>query len=231
MASAGLGASARTTRSTLRSIALLQQAPGADRRRAAYDEATDLLETALAVDPRNRAAPISGSAEVAQAQQLPGKAVQILCRCAEARAERRQRARRPGRGLCPARRRRARPPESRAGADLVPPALPAGDRSSPRVIQRGRPPKSLAAQRPEQGAAPPAPDNCQHDSPPSGFREGPRASCRTPSPARARRILDGQRLRAAFRDRCRAAASASSAPGRLRGSGAASCGAGRRRRR
>lgn len=41
-----------------------------------HDEATDLYETALAVDPRNRDAYL-GLARVAQAQQLPGKAIRL----------------------------------------------------------------------------------------------------------------------------------------------------------
>ena len=40
------------------------------------DDATDLYETALAVDPRNRAAYL-GLARVAQAQRLPGKAIRL----------------------------------------------------------------------------------------------------------------------------------------------------------
>ena len=39
-----------------------------------YDAATDMLETALVVDPRNRDAYV-GLARVAQAQKLPGKAI------------------------------------------------------------------------------------------------------------------------------------------------------------
>lgn len=41
-----------------------------------YAEATDALETALAVDPRNRAAYIA-LARVAQGQKLPGKAIRL----------------------------------------------------------------------------------------------------------------------------------------------------------
>jgi Tfp pilus assembly protein PilF len=58
-----------------RSVALTQQAQtlhGA----AQYQEATDLLETALAVDPRNRQA-YMGLARVAQSQKLPGKAIRF----------------------------------------------------------------------------------------------------------------------------------------------------------
>ena len=58
-----------------RSVALTQQAQalaGA----VQYDQAVDLLETALAVDPRNRGAYIA-LARVAQAQKLPGKAIRL----------------------------------------------------------------------------------------------------------------------------------------------------------
>jgi Tfp pilus assembly protein PilF len=41
-----------------------------------HNEATDLYETALAVDPRNRAAYL-GLARLAQAQRLPGKAIRL----------------------------------------------------------------------------------------------------------------------------------------------------------
>jgi Tfp pilus assembly protein PilF len=41
-----------------------------------YSEAIDVLETALAVDPRNRAAYL-GLARVAQGQKLPGKAIRL----------------------------------------------------------------------------------------------------------------------------------------------------------
>jgi Tfp pilus assembly protein PilF len=41
-----------------------------------YGEATDLLETALAIDPRNRQAYV-GLAKAAQGQKLPGKAVKF----------------------------------------------------------------------------------------------------------------------------------------------------------
>ena len=58
-----------------RSIALLragQSAQAAGR----LSEASDLIETALAVDPRNRAGYVA-LARVAQAQDLPGKAIRL----------------------------------------------------------------------------------------------------------------------------------------------------------
>lgn len=58
-----------------RSAALSRQAQAA-LQAARHDEATDLFETALAVDPRNREAYL-GLARVAQAQRLPGKAIRL----------------------------------------------------------------------------------------------------------------------------------------------------------
>ena len=58
-----------------RSMALLQQGQALTAA-ARYNEAIDALETALAVDPRNRAAYIS-LARVAQGQKLPGKATRL----------------------------------------------------------------------------------------------------------------------------------------------------------
>ena len=58
-----------------RSAALAQQAQALNGQ-ARYQEATDLFETALAVDPRNRAAYI-GLARAAQGLKLPGKAVKF----------------------------------------------------------------------------------------------------------------------------------------------------------
>ncbi len=58
-----------------RSVALAQEAQGLSAA-AKHQEAIDLLETALAVDPRNRQAYI-GMARVALAQRLPGKAIRF----------------------------------------------------------------------------------------------------------------------------------------------------------
>jgi Tfp pilus assembly protein PilF len=58
-----------------RSLALLQQGEAA-RRAGNLASANDFLETALVVDPRNRAAYIA-LGHVAQAQQLPGKAIRL----------------------------------------------------------------------------------------------------------------------------------------------------------
>ena len=58
-----------------RSIALMQAGEAA-RRAGDLNGASDLIETALAVDPRNRAAYVA-LAHVAQAQALPGKAIRL----------------------------------------------------------------------------------------------------------------------------------------------------------
>lgn len=58
-----------------RSIALLQQGQALTAA-GQYNQAIDMLETALAVDPRNRQA-YSALARVAQAQKLPGKATRL----------------------------------------------------------------------------------------------------------------------------------------------------------
>jgi len=57
-----------------RSAALVRQAQAVAA--ADQNQATDLLETALAVDPRNREAYL-GLARIAQAQRLPGKAIRL----------------------------------------------------------------------------------------------------------------------------------------------------------
>jgi Tfp pilus assembly protein PilF len=58
-----------------RSIALTEQAQALNAQ-GRYQEATDLLESALAVDPRNRQAYL-GLARSAQGQKLPGKAIKF----------------------------------------------------------------------------------------------------------------------------------------------------------
>ena len=58
-----------------RSTALLDQGYAAQKQ-GDYDTATGLYESALAVDPANRAAFIA-LAQVARAQQLPGKAIRL----------------------------------------------------------------------------------------------------------------------------------------------------------
>ncbi len=58
-----------------RSLELLQQGQALSAA-AQYDQAIDVLESALAVDPRNRAAYVA-LARVAQGQKLPGKATRL----------------------------------------------------------------------------------------------------------------------------------------------------------
>ena len=58
-----------------RSVQLVEQAQGLTAA-GRHNEAIDLLETALAVDPRNRGAYIA-LGRVAQAQRLPGKAIRL----------------------------------------------------------------------------------------------------------------------------------------------------------
>ena len=58
-----------------RSVALQQQGQALIAS-GQYNEATDVLESALAVDPRNRGAYI-GLARAAQGQKLPGKAIRL----------------------------------------------------------------------------------------------------------------------------------------------------------
>ena len=134
-----------------RSAALVAQA---QTRSAAgqHDQATDLLETALAVDPGNRAAYIA-LGRVAQAQRLPCKAigyyadalrlepndVNALASQGEAYVQR---------GAVD----RARQNLQRVQSLCANPCPQAQQLAS--VIQRGPPAEVLAAQRPEQGAPP-----------------------------------------------------------------------------
>jgi Tfp pilus assembly protein PilF len=74
MASAGHG-QRPDSQVDARSMALLQQGQALTAA-SRLDQAIDVLETALAVDPRNRAAYVA-LARVAQAQKLPGKAVRL----------------------------------------------------------------------------------------------------------------------------------------------------------
>ncbi len=74
MASAGHGQRA-DDQIDARSLALLQQGQALTTA-GKYDEAVDTLESALVVDPRNRAAYVA-LARVAQAQKLPGKAIKF----------------------------------------------------------------------------------------------------------------------------------------------------------
>jgi Tfp pilus assembly protein PilF len=74
MASAGHG-QRPDSQIDARSMALLQQGQALTAS-AQYNQAIDTLETALAIDPRNRAAYVA-LARVAQGQKLPGKAIRL----------------------------------------------------------------------------------------------------------------------------------------------------------
>ncbi len=74
MASAGQGQLPDDQIDT-RSMALLQQGQALTAS-GQYDQAIDALESALVIDPRNRAAYVA-LARVAQGQKLPGKAVRL----------------------------------------------------------------------------------------------------------------------------------------------------------
>jgi Tfp pilus assembly protein PilF len=137
-----------------RSTALVQQAQaqtGAGR----LEEANDLLETALAVDPRNRAAYIA-LGHVAQAQRLPGKAVRYYADAL--RMEPNDVNALAGQGEAYVQRgavERARRNLERVQTLCHQPCPQAQQLAA--VIQRGPPADVLAAQRPEQGAPPASP--------------------------------------------------------------------------
>jgi len=133
-----------------RSAALVQQAQ-AQTASGRYDEATDLLETALAVDPRNRAAYIA-LGRVAQAQRLPGKAVRYYADALrmepnDVNALAGQGEAYVQRGAVERARRNLARVQTLCGRNACPQA-----QQLAAMIQRGPPADVLAAQRPEQGA-------------------------------------------------------------------------------
>lgn len=141
-----------------RSMALVQQAQ-AQSAAGRYSEANDLLETALAVDPGNRAAYIA-LGRVAQAQHLPGKAVRLFADAL--RLEPNDVTALAGQGEAYVQRGavdRARQNLARVQRLCRQPCPQAQQLAA--IIQRGPPADVLAAQRPEQGAPtePPAPRN------------------------------------------------------------------------
>jgi tetratricopeptide (TPR) repeat protein len=141
-----------------RSTALVQQAQAASAV-GHYDQANDLLETALAVDPRNRGAYIA-LGRVAQAQRLPGKAVRLYADAL--RLEPNDVAALSAQGEAYVQRGavdRARQNLARVQTLCRQPCPAAAQLAT--VIQRGPPAEVLAAQRPEQGAPTerPAPRN------------------------------------------------------------------------
>jgi len=115
-----------------------------------HNEAIDLLETALAVDPRNRGAYIA-LGRVAQAQRLPGKAVRYYADALrlepnDVNALASQGEAFVQRGAVERARRNLERVQSLCGN----PCPQAQQLAA--VIQRGPPAEVLAAQRPEQGA-------------------------------------------------------------------------------
>lgn len=137
-----------------RSTALVQQAQ-TQSAAGRYDEANDLLETALAVDPRNRAAYIA-LGHVAQAQRLPGKAVRYYADAL--RMEPNDVNALAGQGEAYVQRgavERARRNLERVQSLCRQPCPQAQQLGA--VIQRGPPAEVLASQRPEQGAPPASP--------------------------------------------------------------------------
>jgi Tfp pilus assembly protein PilF len=137
-----------------RSSTLVQQAQ-AQSAAGRYEEANDLLETALAVDPRNRGAYIA-LGHVAQAQRLPGKAVRYYADAL--RMEPNDVNALAGQGEAYVQRgavERARRNLERVQTLCHQPCPQAQQLSA--VIQRGPPAEVLASQRPEQGAPPASP--------------------------------------------------------------------------
>jgi Tfp pilus assembly protein PilF len=135
-----------------RSTSLVQQAQ-AQSAAGRLDEANDLLETALAVDPRNRAAYIA-LGHVAQAQHLPGKAVRYYADAL--RMEPNDVNALAGQGEAYVQRgavERARRNLERVQSLCRQPCPQAQQLAA--VIQRGPPAEVLAAQQPEHGAPPP----------------------------------------------------------------------------
>lgn len=134
-----------------RSAALVEQG----RQHAAagrHNEAIDHFETALAVDPRNRAAYVALGG-VAQVQRLPGKAIRLYGDAL--RLEPNDVAALGGQGEAYVQRgavARARANLERVRSLCGQPCPQAQQLAA--AIERGPPPDVLAAQRPEQGAPP-----------------------------------------------------------------------------
>src|SRR5436189_1155333 len=138
-----------------RSSALVEQAQ-AQTSAGHLDVANDLLETALAVDPRNRGAYVA-LGRVAQAQRLPGKAVRYYADALrmepnDVNALAGQGEAYVQRGAVERARRNLQRVQTLCGRNACPQA-----QQLAAVIQRGPPADVLAAQRPEQGAPPATP--------------------------------------------------------------------------
>jgi Tfp pilus assembly protein PilF len=138
-----------------RSVALTQQAQALTAQ-GKYQDATDLLESALAVDPRNRPAYIA-LARAAQGQKLPGKAVKFYFEALK--LEPNDLAALEGQGEALVQRgavERAKRNLDRIKTLCRAPCAAATTLAA--AIAKGPPPEVLAAQRPEVGA-PPTKDN------------------------------------------------------------------------
>jgi Tfp pilus assembly protein PilF len=134
-----------------RSVALTQQAQTLTAQ-GRYSEATDLLESALAVDPRNRAAYI-GLARAAQGEKLPGKAIKFYFEALK--LEPNDVAALAGQGEALVQRgavERAKQNLERIKTLCTSPCPQATQLAA--IIAKGPPPEVLTAQRPEVGAPP-----------------------------------------------------------------------------
>ena len=119
-----------------------------------HEQAIDLLETALVVDPRNRAAYINLGRE-AQAQRLPGKAIRFYGQALRLEPNDLDALRGQGEAFM------QRGAIERARANLARMRTLCGQacpqaQQLAAAIDRGPPAELLAAQRPEQGAPQPA---------------------------------------------------------------------------
>jgi tetratricopeptide (TPR) repeat protein len=134
-----------------RSAALVEQAQQLSAA-GRHNEAIDLLETALAVDPRNRGAYVT-LGRVAQAQRLPGKAIRLYGDAL--RLEPNDVNALGGQGEAYVQRgalQRARANLERVRSLCGQPCPQAQQLAT--AIERGPPADVLAAQRPEQGPPP-----------------------------------------------------------------------------
>ena len=135
-----------------RSVALTQQGQ-ALAAQARYEEATDLLESALAVDPRNRQAYI-GLARAAQGQKLPGTAIKFYYEALK--LEPNDVAALEGQGEALVQRgavERAKQNLARIKTLCANPCPQANQLAA--VIAKGPPPEVMTAQRPDVGAPKP----------------------------------------------------------------------------
>lgn len=132
-----------------RSVALLEQGR-AHLQAGRHDAAIDALETALAVDPRNRGAFVA-LGRVSQAQRLPGKAIRFYMEALKLEPNDANALAGQGEALV------QRGAMERARANLAKLRGVCGDpcpqaASLAAAIERGPPPEVLTAQRPETGA-------------------------------------------------------------------------------